>query len=81
MVFRDMGRWVGKTLWDAVQDLKQDMKELEVNLPKDYVTKEDYKSDIRDIKEMLKEWSPVKLIEVKGSTEERIATIKKALFS
>ena len=33
------------------------------------------------IKEMLLEWPPVKLIEVKGSTEERIATIKEALFS
>ena len=33
------------------------------------------------IKEMLLEWPPVKLIEVKDSTEERIATIKEALFS
>ena len=47
--------WLGKTLWDAVQELKNDMKDIEVNLPKDYVSKEDYKSDIKDIKEMLKE--------------------------
>jgi len=47
--------WFGKTLWDAVQELKNDMKDIEVNLPKDYVSKEDYKSDIKDIKEMLKE--------------------------
>ena len=47
--------WFGKTLWDAVQELKNDMKDIEVNLPKDYVSKEDYKSDIKDIKDMLKE--------------------------
>jgi len=47
--------WLGKTLWDAVQELKNDMKDIEVNLPKDYVSKEDYKSDIKDIKDMLKE--------------------------
>lgn len=43
-------------------------------------------SDYRDtidltIQEMLKEYSPVKLIEVKGTTEERIEIIKGMLFS
>lgn len=43
-------------------------------------------SDYRDIidhtiREMLKEYPPVKLIEVKGTTEERIETIKGTLFS
>ena len=32
------------------------------------------------IKEILIEWPPVKLIEVKGTTEERIASIKEVLF-
>ena len=47
--------WLGKTLWDAVQDLKKDVKEIEVNLPKDYVGKNDYKEDVREIKDMLKQ--------------------------
>jgi len=33
------------------------------------------------IKLMLEHWPPVKLIEIKGTTEERIETIKGALFS
>jgi len=33
------------------------------------------------IKLMLNEWPPVKLIEIKGTTEERIETIKGTLFS
>jgi hypothetical protein len=32
------------------------------------------------IKDMLIEWPPVKLIEVKGTTEERITKIKEVLF-
>lgn len=47
--------WLGKTLWTAVRELQQDMKTLEVNLPKDYVGKDDYRDDIREIKEMLKQ--------------------------
>ena len=47
--------WFAKTLWYLVQDLKRDVKQLEVSIPKEYVSKEDYKSDIKDIKDMLKE--------------------------
>jgi len=43
-------------------------------------TDSEYRDKIDNvIKEMLIEWPPVKLIEVKGTTEDRIATIKKAL--
>jgi nicotinamide riboside kinase len=45
-------------------------------------TDSEYRNKIDEvIKEMLIEWPPVKLIEVKGSTEDRIITIKEALFS
>ena len=47
--------FVLKTVWDAVQDLKKDVKEIEINLPKDYVGKNDYKEDVREIKDMLKQ--------------------------
>jgi len=35
--------WFVKTLWDAQAALRQDMKDLEVNLPKEYVSKSDFK--------------------------------------
>jgi nicotinamide riboside kinase len=45
-------------------------------------TNSEYRDKIDNvIKEMLIEFPPVKLIEVKGSTEERIASIKEILFS
>jgi len=33
--------WFARQLWDAVQDLKRDMKQIEVDLPTHYVRKED----------------------------------------
>jgi hypothetical protein len=33
--------WFARQLWDAVQKLKEDMKNLEVDLPSHYVRKED----------------------------------------
>ena len=36
--------WFARQLWDAVQDLKSDMKQLEVDLPTHYVRKEDLES-------------------------------------
>lgn len=33
--------WFARQLWDAVQDLKRDVKQIEVDLPTHYVRKED----------------------------------------
>jgi chaperonin cofactor prefoldin len=33
--------WFARQLWDAVQDLKRDVKSIEVDLPTFYVRKED----------------------------------------
>ena len=45
-------------------------------------TDSEYRDKIDEvIKEMLIEWPPIKLIEVKGLNEERIAIIKEVLFS
>jgi hypothetical protein len=32
--------WFARQLWDAVQDLKRDMKQIEVDLPTHYLRKE-----------------------------------------
>ena len=33
--------WLGRSVWDAVNSLKEDVKNLEVSLPEKYVTKQD----------------------------------------
>ena len=41
--------WFARELWTAVQDLKTDLSKL----PAIYVARQDYKDDMREVKEML----------------------------
>ena len=36
--------WVLKTIWDAVGELRSDLKEIERDLPENYVRRDDFKS-------------------------------------
>ena len=45
--------WFARELWTAVKDLKSDLSKLREELPKTYVARDDYREDMRDIKEML----------------------------
>ena len=43
--------WLFKILWDAVKDLRADMRQIERDLPELYVRKDDWRSSIHDLKE------------------------------
>jgi hypothetical protein len=45
--------WFARELWSAVKDMKSDLAKLREELPRTYVVRDDYKDDIREIKEML----------------------------
>ena len=45
--------WFARQLWDAVQTLKNDMKELEVDLPTFYLRKDEFESKLDKIEAML----------------------------
>jgi len=45
--------WFARELWSAVKELKSDLAKLREDLPKEYVAKDDYKDDIREIKNMI----------------------------
>jgi len=45
--------WFARELWAAVKELKTDLAKLREDFPKDYVLRDDYREDIRGIKEML----------------------------
>jgi hypothetical protein len=45
--------WFARELWSAVKELKSDLARLREELPKSYVVKDDYKNDIRELKEMI----------------------------
>jgi len=48
-----VGGYLLRTLWEAVQELKSDLARLREELPKDYVARDDYREDIREIKALL----------------------------
>jgi antirestriction protein len=45
--------WFARELWAAVKDLKSDLSKLREDLPKEYVAKDDYRQDIRELKEIM----------------------------
>ena len=45
--------WVLKTIWDALHDLRVEMKELTREVNQDFVRRDDFKDAVGDIKEML----------------------------
>jgi len=45
--------WFARELWAAVKELKADLAKLREDLPREYVVKDDYREDIRDIKSLL----------------------------
>ena len=45
--------WFARELWAAVKELKSDLSKMREDLPRQYVVKDDYRDDIRDIKDML----------------------------
>jgi hypothetical protein len=48
-----VGGWFAREMWAAVKELKSDLAKLREELPKTYVTRDDNRDDIREIKEML----------------------------
>ena len=45
--------WFARELWSAVKELQADLSKLREDLPKTYVGRDDYREDMRDIKDML----------------------------
>jgi hypothetical protein len=45
--------WFLRELWAAVKELKADLAKLREELPKEYVTKNDYREDVKELKDMI----------------------------
>lgn len=45
--------WILKIIWDAISELKTDMKTLNKEIHEEFLRKDDYREDIADIKLML----------------------------
>jgi hypothetical protein len=47
--------WIMKIIWDAVRDLRADVKQIERDLPDVYVRKDDFRDAMREIRDGMKE--------------------------
>ena len=45
--------WFAREMWTAVKDLKTDLAKLREEIPHSYVQKDDYRIDIKELKDML----------------------------
>lgn len=45
--------WFSRQIWEAVSELRRDIHEIEVDLPKSYVRKDEFAESVREIKSML----------------------------
>jgi antirestriction protein len=45
--------WFLRELWAAVKELKADLAKLREELPKEYVVKDDYRQDVKELKDMI----------------------------
>ena len=45
--------WFARELWAAVKELKADLAKLREDLPKEYLARDDYREDIREVKALL----------------------------
>jgi hypothetical protein len=43
--------WILKVVWDAIQDLKKDIRQIERDLPEVYVRRDDFKDAVKEIKD------------------------------
>jgi hypothetical protein len=45
--------WFGKALWDAVSELRTNVHKIEIDLPANYIRKDEFKSEIKEVKDIL----------------------------
>lgn len=56
-----VGGWFLRELWGAVETLKRDLSELTVEVSRQYVRRDDYREDMRELKTMVGEiWQAMK---------------------
>jgi len=49
------GGWVLKIIWDAITSLKNDIRQIERDLPEVYVRRDDFKEAVKELKIDMKE--------------------------
>lgn len=49
------GGWILKVIWDAIVELKKDLRQMDVKMHEDFVRRDDFKEAVREIKQDMKD--------------------------
>ena len=47
-----VGGWLARQLWDSVQRLKEEVHQIEVDLPRHYIRKDEFKDVLKEIRDI-----------------------------
>ena len=47
--------WLARQLWDAVKKLQEDIKHIEIDMPRNYVTKGDFNDSMKEIRDICRQ--------------------------
>ena len=50
-----MGGWILKVIWDAILELKRDLRGIDSKMHEDFVRRDDFKEAVREIKDDMKD--------------------------
>ena len=49
------GGWILKVIWDAIVELKKDLRQMDVKMHEDFVRRDDFKEAVSEIKQDMKD--------------------------
>jgi hypothetical protein len=49
------GGWILKVIWDAIVELKKDLRQMDAKMHEDFVRRDDFKESVKEIKEDMKD--------------------------
>lgn len=47
--------WFAREIWDAIKELRKDIKDIEQSLPENYVRRDDFKDAMSDVRDDMRE--------------------------
>lgn len=47
--------WFAREIWDAIKELRKDIKDIEQHLPENYVRRDDFRDSMQDVREDMRE--------------------------
>jgi len=50
-----IGGWFARQIWDAVAELRKDLHNMQVELPQNYLRKDEFREGLKEVKDILNE--------------------------